>query len=117
MKLEGFEWSDEIQEKMNELFELTDKNLAENKGAPSEHVLDGTAPLIHEISEMIKELPELKVEGAHKQEYIEADNSPELIYLDMCLKIANAPYRFLMIAAVKTLLPIIDEKLQRRENR
>lgn len=116
MKLEGFEWSDEIQKKMNELFELTDKNIAEYEESSSEHVLDGAAPLIHEISEMIKELPELKVEGAHKQEYIEADDSPELIYLDMCLKIANAPFRFLMIATVKLLIPIIDEKLQRREN-
>lgn len=115
MKLEGFEWSDELQEKMNELFDLTDKNLTENEGSPSKHVLDGAAPLIHEIAEMIKELPELKVEGAHKQEYIEADNSPELIYLDMCLKIANSPFRFLMIATVKRLIPIIDEKLQRRE--
>lgn len=116
MKLEGFEWSDELQEKMNELFVLTDKNLAENEGSPpSKHVLDGAAPLIHEISEMIKELPELKVEGAHKQEYIEADDPPELIYLDMCLKIADAPFRFLMIATVKCLIPIIDEKLQRRE--
>lgn len=115
MKLEGCEWSDELQEKMNELFDLTDKNLAENEGSPpSKHVLDGAAPLIHEISEMIKELPELKIEGAHRQEYIEADNSPELIYLDMCLKIANAPFRFLMIATVKLLIPIIDEKLQRR---
>ena len=114
MKLEGFDWSDELQEKMNELFDLTDKNLAENEGSPSKHVLDGVAPLIHEISEMIKELPELKIEGAHRQEYIEADNSPELIYLDMCLKIANSPFRFLMIATVKCLIPIIDEKLQRR---
>ena len=102
---------------MNELFELTDKNIAEYEESSSEHVLDGTAPLIHEISEMIKELPELKVEGALRDEYIKADYSPEMIYLDMCLKAANAPYRFLMIAAVKTLLPIIDEKLQRRENR
>lgn len=115
MKLEGFEWSDEIQEKMYELFELTDKNIDKNEdAAPSKHVLDGVAPLIHEIAEMIKELPELKIEGAHKQEYIEADNPPELIYLDMLLKIANAPFRFLMIATVKLLIPIIDEKLQRR---
>lgn len=114
MKLEGFEWSDEIQEKMYELFDLTDKNLAENEGSPSKHVLDGAAPLIHEIAEMIKELPELKIEGAHKQEYIEADNPPELIYLDMLLKIAYAPFRFLMVATVKLLIPIIDEKLQRR---
>ncbi len=116
MKLEGFEWSDELQGKMNELFDLTDKNLAENEGSPSKHVLDGAAPLIHEIAEMIKELPELKIEGERKQEYIEADDSPELIYLDMCLKIANAPFRFLMIATVKCLIPIIDEKLQRRES-
>lgn len=114
MKLEGFEWSDELQEKMNELLELTDKNLAENEGSPSKHVLDGAAPLIHEISEMIKELPELKIEGVHRQEYCEADNPPELIYLDMCSKIANAPFRFLMIVTVKLLIPIIDEKLQRR---
>ncbi len=116
MILEGFEWSEELQGKMNELFDLTDKNLAENEGSPSKHVLDGAAPLIHEIAEMIKELPELKIEGERKQEYIEADDSPELIYLDMCLKIANAPFRFLMIATVKCLIPIIDEKLQRRES-
>lgn len=115
MKLEEFDWSDELQEKMNELFELTEKNIVENIGSPSKHVLDGAAPLIHEISEMTKELPELKVEGVHKQEYIEADNPPELIYLDMCLKIANSPFRFLMIATVKCLIPIIDEKLQRRD--
>ncbi|MBQ5825257.1 MAG: hypothetical protein IIW48_10690 [Clostridia bacterium] len=114
MKLEGFEWSDELQEKVCELMELTGKNIDENEDAPSKHVLDGAAPLIHEITEMIKELPELKIEGAHKQEYIETDNPPELIYLDMLLKIADAPFRFLMIATVKLLIPIIDEKLQRR---
>lgn len=116
MKLEGFEWNDEIQQKMNELLELTNKNIAETEGAPSKHVLDGAAPLIHEIHEMINELSELKIEGSHKQAYFEADYLPELIYLDMCLKIANAPFRFLAIATIKCLIPIIDEKLQRREN-
>ena len=114
MKLEGLEWSEEIQKKMNELFELTNKNVEDNKESPSEHVLDGAAPLIHEIAEMIKELPELKIEGAHKQEYTEADNPPELIYWDMCMKMTYAPFRFLMIATAKLLIPIIDEKLQRR---
>lgn len=99
---------------MCELIELTGKNIDENEDAPSKHVLDGAAPLIHEIAEMIKQLPELKVEGTHKQEYIEADNPPELIYLDMLQKINAAPFRFLMIATVKLLIPIIDEKLQRR---
>ena len=115
MKLEGFEWNDELQEKVCELIELTGKNIDENEDAPSKHVLDGAAPLIHEIAEMIKQLPELKVEGTHKQEYIEADNPPELIYLDMLQKINAAPFRFLMIATVKLLIPIIDEKLQRRD--
>ena len=115
MKLEGFEWNDELQEKVCELMELTGKNLDENEDAPSKHVLDGAAPLIHEIAEMIKELPELKVEGALKDEYIEANCPPDVIYFDMLQKISNAPFRFLMIATVKLLIPIIDEKLQRRE--
>lgn len=115
MKLEGFEWSDEIQEKMYELFELTGKNVEDNKESPSKHALDGAAPLIHEITEMIKELPELKIEGARKQEYLEADCPPELIYFDMLQKIADAPFRFLVVATVKLLIPIIDEKLQQRE--
>lgn len=114
MKLEGFEWSDELQEKMNELFDLTDKNLAENEGSPSKHVLDGAAPLIHEIVEMIKQLPELKVEEVAKDEYIDMNYPPEAIYFDMLQKISDAPFRYLMIATVKLLIPIIDEKLQRR---
>jgi len=116
MKLEGFEWNDELQEKVCELMELTGKNIDEHEDKPSKHVLDGAAPLIHEIAEKIKELPELKVEGTQKDEYIEADCPPEVIYFDMLQKISNAPFRFLMIATVKLLIPIIDEKLQRREN-
>ena len=111
-----FELSDEVVRKFYELLDFTKNNL-KTKGDPKDHVLDGAEPLVHELAELISKCPPLILKADHKKEYLEADLSPELIYLDLLLKVANAPMSHLAKASIKFLVPIIDDKLRERETR
>ena len=103
----------EIFDLMAALIEFCQNNIAE-KG--NEHVLDGAEDKVHEIAEKIRELPPTGFSDKMKEDYLRDDLTPELIYFDLLLKITNAPFKLLMHANIKALIPIIDDKLREAIN-
>lgn len=67
--------------------------------------------LIHEVAEKCRKLPVYK-DNIDKADIYKADITAGEIYLDMCLKIVNAPTQIHMMAVPKMMLPVIDDKLQ-----
>lgn len=67
--------------------------------------------LIHEVAEKCRKLPVYK-DNIDKTDIYKADITAGEIYLDMCLKIVNAPTQIHMMAVPKMMLPVIDDKLQ-----
>lgn len=72
---------------------------------------EGAKKLIHEEAEKCRKLPVYK-DNIDKADAYKADMTAGEIYLDMCLKIVNAPTQIHMTAAHKMMLPLIDDKLQ-----
>ena len=67
--------------------------------------------LIHEVAEKCRKLPVYK-DNIDKADTYKADITAGEIYLNMCLKIANAPTQIHMMATPKMMLPLIDDLLQ-----
>ena len=67
--------------------------------------------LIHEVAEECRKLPIYKDNKDKAVDYKD-EMTAEKIYLDMCLKIVNAPTQIHMMAVPKMMLPVIDDKLQ-----
>lgn len=66
--------------------------------------------LIHEIAEECKSTEVQKANYEKGQKYGE-DKTAEDLYIDMLMKIVNAPTRFHMMAVTRLLIPLIDDKL------
>ena len=67
--------------------------------------------LIHEEAEKCRKLPVYKGNIDKADVYKDGITAGE-IYLDMCLKIVNAPTQIHRMATPKIMLPLIDDKLQ-----
>lgn len=67
--------------------------------------------LIHEVAEECRKLPIYKDNKDKAVDYKD-EMTAEKIYLDMCLKIVNAPTQIHMMAVPKMMLPVFDDKLQ-----
>nr|DAX60732.1 MAG TPA: hypothetical protein [Caudoviricetes sp.] len=67
--------------------------------------------LIHEISEMCKDIPLVQDTKEQAEKYAEGVTA-EQVYVDMLHKIVEAPTRLHMRAAVRMLIPVIDRKLK-----
>lgn len=67
--------------------------------------------LIREVAEKCRKLPVYKDNTDKVDTYKDGITAGE-IYLDMCLKIVNAPTQIHMMATPKMMLPLIDDKLQ-----
>ena len=70
--------------------------------------------LIHKIAERCNDIPIVQDTEAQAKEYAK-DLSAEQVYLDMLVKIVNAPTAIHMKMSVKMLMPIISRKLKERE--
>ena len=71
--------------------------------------------LIHEISEMCKDIPLVEDTKEEAEKYAEGV-TVEQVYVDMLYKIVEAPTRFHMRAVVRILIPVIDRKLKESED-
>lgn len=67
--------------------------------------------LIREVAEKCRKLPVYKDNTDKADTYKDGITAGE-IYLDMCLKIVNAPTQIHMMVTPKMMLPLIDDKLQ-----
>lgn len=69
--------------------------------------------LIHEIAEMCNEIPIVQKTKEQTEDYAK-ELSAEQVYLDMLVKIADAPTAIHMKMSAKMLIPIISRKLKER---
>lgn len=69
--------------------------------------------LIHEIAEMCNEIPIVQKTKEQAEDYAEG-LSAEQVYMDMLVKIVEAPTAIHMKMSVKMLIPIISRKLKER---
>lgn len=72
---------------------------------------DAHKGLIHEISELCNTIPLVQDTKEQAEKYAEGFSAEE-IYLDMLLKIVEAPTEIHMRMSVRMLIPIIDRKLK-----
>ena len=72
--------------------------------------------LIHEIAEMCNEIPIVKKTKEQAEDYAEG-LSAEQVYIDMLVKIVEAPTAIHMKMSAKMLIPIISRKLKERRSR
>lgn len=72
---------------------------------------DAHKGLIHEISELCNTIPLVQDTKEQVEKYAEGFSAEE-IYLDMLLKIVEAPTEIHMRMSVRMLIPIIDRKLK-----
>lgn len=69
--------------------------------------------LIHEIAEKCNTIPIVEKTQEQAEEYAES-LSAEQVYLDMLVKIVDAPTAIYMKMSAKMLIPIISRKLKER---
>lgn len=69
--------------------------------------------LIHEIAEMCNEIPIVQKTKEQVEDYAEG-LSAEQVYMDMLVKIVEAPTAIHMKMSAKMLIPIISRKLKER---
>ena len=69
--------------------------------------------LIHEIAEKCNTIPIVEQTKEQAEDYAK-ELSAEQIYLDMLVKIVEAPTAIHMIMSAKLLIPIISRKLKER---
>ena len=67
--------------------------------------------LIREVAEKCRKLPVYK-DNTDKVDTYKGSITAGEIYLDMCLKIVNAPTQIHRMVTPKMMLPLIDDKLQ-----
>ena len=72
---------------------------------------DRAVDLIHKISEKCQVIPIVKETQEQAKDYA-AEMTAEQIYLDMLIKIVEAPTKIHMRLAARMLIPIIDRKLE-----
>lgn len=72
---------------------------------------DRAVDLIHKISEKCQVIPIVKETQEQAKNYAE-EMTAEQIYLDMLIKIVEAPTKIHMRLAARMLIPIIDRKLE-----
>lgn len=73
----------------------------------------GSVELIHEIAEKCSTIPIVEKTQEQAEEYAEG-LSAEQVYLDMLVKIVDAPTAIHMRLSAKMLIPIISRKLKER---
>ncbi len=69
--------------------------------------------LIHEIAEMCNDIPIVQRTKEQAEDYAK-ELSAEQVYLDMLVKIVDAPTAIHMKLSAKMLIPIISRKLKER---
>lgn len=69
--------------------------------------------LIHEIAEMCNEIPIVQKTKEQAEDYAK-ELSAEQVYMDMLVKIVDAPTAIHMKMSAKMLIPIISRKLKER---
>ena len=69
--------------------------------------------LIHEVAKMCNEIPIVEKTKEQAEDYAEG-LSAEQVYLDMLVKIVDAPTAIHMKMSAKMLIPIISRKLKER---
>lgn len=69
--------------------------------------------LIHDIANECQTLPIIQATKDQAEEYAK-DMTAEEIYVDMLVKIVEAPTHLHMILSARMLIPIIDRKLKER---
>lgn len=69
--------------------------------------------LIHEIADMCNEIPIVQKTKEQAEDYAEG-LSAEQVYMDMLVKIVEAPTAIHMKMSAKMLIPIISRKLKER---
>lgn len=113
--LEYFSIPDEAMDKFYELVEETEKLLdIPEKDMIPVRFLDRNAQLIFEIENIIKD--GTKIIDDRKDSYMELAGivPAEQVYLDLLLKVAEAPTKIHIMACIKNLIPIIADKLRER---
>ena len=75
---------------------------------------DAHKQLISEISELCNNIPLVQDTKEQAEEYAK-DLSAEQVYVDMLVKIVEAPTTLHMRCSARMLIPIIDRKLKERE--
>jgi hypothetical protein len=112
---------EEAFNKFDELVDETEKMLdamAENESPSRSRFLDSKADYIYEIENLMKDCTKTTFEG--REDYVSQYMKrvgvvpAEHVYLDLLLKVANAPTRLHIMASIKNLIPIIAEKLRER---
>lgn len=94
--------------------ELIEKLLEEPVADNNEIVFTSRAvELIHQISEMCKDVPIVKRTQEQAENYAK-DLTAEQVYFDMLCKIVDAPTTLHMKCSARMLIPIIDRKLRER---
>lgn len=74
---------------------------------------DAHIQLIHEIGEMCNDIPLVQDTKEQAEDYAEG-LSAEQVYMDMLVKIVEAPTAIHMKMSAKMLIPIISRKLKER---
>lgn len=69
--------------------------------------------LIHDTAELCQTIPIVEKTKEQAEEYAK-DLSAEQVYVDMLVKIVEAPTTLHMICSARMLIPIIDSKLKER---
>ena len=112
---------DEAFDKFYKLVEETEKQLdVMNKDESLTHsrFLDRKADYVYEIENLMKDCTKTAFEGRedYVSSYMELVKSvpAEQVYLDLLLKVAEAPTRLHIMACIKNLIPVIAEKLRER---
>ena len=119
-ELEKLSLGEELEDKFYDMLEKIIKKIENHKTGRLKFD-DEAKAMVHELAEMIRKrpaaIPFTPERMQQKQLYLEAiaDKEPELIYLDMLVKVAEAPTRYHLAGAILTLIPIIDDKLSKGE--
>ena len=69
--------------------------------------------LIHEIAEKCNEIQIVKETQEQSEKYADGLSAEE-VYLDMLLKVVQAPTKLHMMMSVRMLIPIVDRKLREK---
>lgn len=72
--------------------------------------------LIHEIAGSCRNSKIYQKNLERIKEYAK-DLTAAQVYMDMCIKIGDAPSAFFMLATPRMLIPVIDDKLQQMKTR
>lgn len=119
-ELEKLSLDKEFEDKFCDMLEKIEKKIEKHKTGHFKFD-DEAKAMVHELAEMIRKRPAAIPYTQHRMQskrlYLEAvaDKEPELIYLDMLVKVAEAPTRYHLAGTILTLIPIIDDKLSKGE--